>query len=82
MAAVTYLYLPNRPESTAYLTEPERKIAVARMNRGASGDVGAVVNRGRWNPGLNTALASTDVISAHIMAAFRDWRVNLFGNHN
>ena len=44
---VTYFYLPNRPESTTYLTERERKIAVARMNRGTSGDIGAVVNRGK-----------------------------------
>jgi len=61
LGVVTYYYLPNRPESTTYLTERERKIAVERMNRGTSGDIGAVVNR------------------AHVMAAFRDWRLYVGG---
>lgn len=80
MGVVTYFYLPNRPEFTTYLTERERIIAVARMNRGASGDVGAVVNRGKLQPALDTARAGADTISAHILAAFRDWRVSLFYN--
>jgi hypothetical protein len=37
--------LPDRPESTPFLTEAERKIAISRMNRGTCGDVGAVVRR-------------------------------------
>jgi len=37
--------LPDRPESTPFLTEAERKIAINRMNRGTRGDVGAVVRR-------------------------------------
>ncbi|KAH7887035.1 major facilitator superfamily domain-containing protein [Phlebopus sp. FC_14] len=36
--------LPDRPESTEFLTSAERKLAVARMNRGTSSDTGAVVN--------------------------------------
>lgn len=82
LGVVTYFYLPNRPESTTYLTEPERKIAVARMNRGASGDVGAVVNRCMLQPGLNASCAGADTILAHVAAAFRDWRVNLFRNYD
>lgn len=37
--------LPGRPESTDFLTHAERKLAVERMNRGTSGDIGAVVNQ-------------------------------------
>jgi hypothetical protein len=47
LGCATYFYLPNRPESTVYLTERERKIAVSRMNRDSSGDNGAVVNKGK-----------------------------------
>ena len=50
LGCLTLLLLPNRPESTSYLTQRERAIAVDRMNRATSGDTGAVVNRGdfRW----------------------------------
>jgi hypothetical protein len=37
--------LPDRPESTQFLTPAERKLAISRMNRGTSGDFGAVVRR-------------------------------------
>ncbi|KAF8551805.1 MFS general substrate transporter [Imleria badia] len=37
--------LPGRPESTDFLTHAERKLAVERMNRGTSGDIGAIVNQ-------------------------------------
>ncbi|KAG9313588.1 major facilitator superfamily domain-containing protein [Chiua virens] len=37
--------LPGRPESTSFLTHAERKLAIERMNRGTSGDMGTVVNR-------------------------------------
>ncbi|CAA7267224.1 unnamed protein product [Cyclocybe aegerita] len=57
LGIATYFFLPNRPESTTYLNDRERQIAVERMNRDSSGDVGAVVNK------------------AHIVAAFRDWRI-------
>ncbi|KZP33760.1 MFS general substrate transporter [Athelia psychrophila] len=40
-----FFLLPARPESTSYLTEDERKIAVERMNRSGSGDTGAVVQK-------------------------------------
>lgn len=43
---MTYFVLPNRPESTSYLTERERQIAMERMNRDQTGDVGPVVRRG------------------------------------
>ncbi|KAG5644702.1 hypothetical protein DXG03_007925 [Asterophora parasitica] len=38
--------LPDRPESTTFLTERERDIALERMNRATSSDTGAVVNPG------------------------------------
>lgn len=46
LGVLTLFLLPNRPESTTYLTERERQIAVERMNRSTSGDTGAVINRG------------------------------------
>ncbi|KAH0580795.1 hypothetical protein H2248_011952 [Termitomyces sp. 'cryptogamus'] len=73
LGVLTFFFLPNRPESTTYLTESEREIAVERMNRATSGDTGAVVNRAHvvlafkdWRIyvggviyfGLNCALAS------------------------
>lgn len=36
--------LPGRPESTDFLTPAERKLAVERINRGTSSDIGATVN--------------------------------------
>ncbi|KAJ3885884.1 MFS general substrate transporter [Lentinula edodes] len=45
LGIITFFFLPDRPESTHYLDEREREIAIARMNRGTSGDVGAVVNK-------------------------------------
>ncbi|KAJ7689414.1 major facilitator superfamily domain-containing protein [Mycena rosella] len=57
MGMVAICFLPNRPESTLFLNERERAIALDRMNRGTSGDVGAKVEK------------------AHILMAFRDWRI-------
>ncbi|KAJ7215191.1 major facilitator superfamily domain-containing protein [Mycena rebaudengoi] len=57
MAVIAFFFLPDRPESTKFLNEAERAIALDRMNRATSGDIGATVNR------------------AHILLAFRDWRV-------
>ncbi|KAJ8595815.1 MFS general substrate transporter [Rhizopogon salebrosus TDB-379] len=37
--------LLDRPESTHSLTAMERKLVMARMNRGTSGDVGKVINK-------------------------------------
>ena len=42
---VSYTYA-DRPEMTRFLNEGERKIAISRMNRSISGDVGLVVNKG------------------------------------
>lgn len=36
--------LPGRPESTDFLTPAERKLAIERVNRGTSSDVGATIN--------------------------------------
>ena len=43
---MTYLFLPSRPESTTFLSDRERQIAIERMNRDSSGDKGAVINKG------------------------------------
>ncbi|PFH50625.1 hypothetical protein AMATHDRAFT_60761 [Amanita thiersii Skay4041] len=74
LSAFTIFLLPNRPESTTYLNEREREIAIERMNRATSGDTGATVNTAHifkafrdWRIyvggviyfGLNCALAST-----------------------
>jgi MFS family permease len=45
MGIVCVLFLPARPEATNYLTEEERALAIERMNRSTSGDVGATVNK-------------------------------------
>lgn len=44
---MTYMFLPNRPESTPFLTKRERQIAVERMNRDSSADIGAMLNKGQ-----------------------------------
>lgn len=46
LGVLTLFLLPNRPESTSFFNERERKIALARMNRATRGDVGATVNKG------------------------------------
>lgn len=46
MGFVAYAFLPDRPEMTKFFNEDERKIAIARMNRSTSGDIGHVVNKG------------------------------------
>ena len=46
LGGLTLFLLPNRPESTSFFNERERKIALARMNRATRGDVGATVNKG------------------------------------
>jgi len=44
-----FFILPSRPESTSYLTDKERHLAIERMNRGTSGDIGAAtVNKGTY----------------------------------
>jgi hypothetical protein len=46
LGIATIFLLPDRPESTTFLTERERKLAIERMNRSTSGDHGAVVQKG------------------------------------
>ncbi|KAF9010080.1 major facilitator superfamily domain-containing protein [Cyathus striatus] len=45
LGILTMFYLPDRPESTSFFNEREREIAINRMNRSTSGDIGAVVNK-------------------------------------
>ncbi|OJA12537.1 hypothetical protein AZE42_07177 [Rhizopogon vesiculosus] len=43
LGCLCILMLPDRPESTPFLTEAKRKIAISRMNRGTCSGVGAVI---------------------------------------
>jgi len=85
LAIFTAFLLPDRPESTSFLTEDERKIALRRMNRSSSGDTGAVVNKEHifmafrdWRIyaggiiyfGLNCALASISAFLPTIITTF------------
>lgn len=82
---LTLLLLPNRPESTTFLNEREREIAIGRMNRSTRGDVGAVVQKAHifmafrdWRVytggviyfGLNCALASISAFLPTIIKTF------------
>ncbi|THH00323.1 hypothetical protein EW145_g7104 [Phellinidium pouzarii] len=83
IAAITLL--PDRPEMTSFFNEDERAIAVSRMNRAISGDVGLNVNKAHvwaalkdWRVymggviyfGLNCALASTSAFLPTIILTF------------
>ncbi|KAJ7085978.1 MFS general substrate transporter [Mycena crocata] len=85
LGVLTIFFLPNRPESTTFFTERERVIALDRMNRSTSGDVGATVNRAHirmalrdWRVyaggviyfGLNCALASISAFLPTIIETF------------
>jgi len=85
MGLVAILFLPNRPESTSFFNERERVIALERMNRGATADVGAQVTKAHillafrdWRCyaggviyfGLNCALASISAFLPTILATF------------
>ncbi|KAJ6472639.1 MFS general substrate transporter [Mycena vulgaris] len=85
LGLVTIFFLPNRPESTTFLNERERAIALDRMNRGTSGDTGARIERAHiymafkdWRIytggaiyfGLNTALASISAFLPTIITTF------------
>ncbi|KAG5652792.1 hypothetical protein H0H81_003622 [Sphagnurus paluster] len=74
LGILTIFLLPDRPESTSFLNDRERSIALERMNRDTSGDNGAVVNRGTYQPGL-LEIDKTDIGKAHVRMAFTDWRV-------
>ncbi|KAJ7827050.1 MFS general substrate transporter [Mycena olivaceomarginata] len=85
MGLVAFFFLPNRPESTKFLNERERIIALDRMNRGTSGDTGPKVDKAHilmafrdWRCytggvvyfGLNCALASISAFLPTIIATF------------
>ncbi|KAF9466736.1 major facilitator superfamily domain-containing protein [Collybia nuda] len=85
LGVLTYFLLPNRPESTTFFNERERKIALERMNRATSGDIGAVINKAHiilalhdWRiyiagviyVGLNCALASISAFLPTIIQTF------------
>ena len=78
LGIITYFFLPSRPESTSFLTERERQIAVDRMNRDASADRGSVINKGLSTITLSYLHENTKYTSDHIIAAFCDWRVSLY----
>lgn len=72
-------FLPNRPESTTFLNERERQIALERMNRDSSGDSGATVNKGmRMNYLAPCGAGRLTAFPAHIWMALKDWRVSGF----
>jgi hypothetical protein len=45
LGLIAIALLPDRPETTKFFTEEERKIALARANRDTSGDIGYHVNK-------------------------------------
>ncbi len=75
LGIMTAFYLPNRPESTTFFNERERKLAVERMNRHSSGDTGATVNKGMEGNLASCGAALIDFPLAHIRMALKDWRV-------
>lgn len=76
MGLVALFFLPDRPDMTKFLDEDERKIAVARMNRGVSGDKGLVLNRCKRYLCRFDKSNTNDISIAHISAALTDWRVS------
>lgn len=46
LGLLTIIILPNRPEATKIFTDRERQIALVRMNRSTTGDVGHTINKG------------------------------------
>jgi len=82
---VAIAFLPDRPETTKFFTEEERKIALARANRDTSGDLGYHVNKSHianafkdWRVylggviyfGANAALASISAFLPTIIKTF------------
>ncbi|KAG1776807.1 major facilitator superfamily domain-containing protein [Suillus placidus] len=85
LGVLTFFALPDRPESTRYLNAREREIAIERMNRGTSADVGAMINKehimialfdwriytgGMIYFGMNCALASISAFLPTIIKTF------------
>ncbi|TBU63609.1 major facilitator superfamily domain-containing protein [Dichomitus squalens] len=79
LGILAFKILPDRPEETSLLTEREREIAVDRMNRGGSADVGRVLQKSMCSDRLLDALLMfllmTFPRTEHIAIAFRDWKV-------
>jgi hypothetical protein len=75
LGLMTLFILPSRPESTRFFTESERKLAMERMNRSSSGDVGTTINRCTYPILCPYFMWLQPANSAHIILAFRDWRV-------
>lgn len=75
LGIVTMFLLPNRPESTTFFNERERRIALERMNRDSSGDTGATVNKGENADPDACGMRRLTIALAHIWMAIRDWRV-------
>lgn len=85
LGIATIYILPDRPESTSFLTERERRLAIERMNRSTSRDDGAVVQKDHiyaafcdWRIymggviyfGLNNALAAISAFLPTIITTF------------
>ncbi|KAH9003364.1 MFS general substrate transporter [Lactarius hatsudake] len=85
LGLIAMAFLPNRPETTSFFTEEERKIALARANRDTSGDIGYHVNKSHianafkdWRIylggviyfGANAALASISAFLPTIIKTF------------
>jgi hypothetical protein len=47
LGVACFFFLPDRPESTTYLTKEEQKLAVDRMSRGTTRDIGAYINKSK-----------------------------------
>ncbi|KAH9965175.1 major facilitator superfamily domain-containing protein [Russula dissimulans] len=85
LGLIAIAFLPDRPETTGFFTEEERKIALARANRDTSGDIGYHINKSHiadafkdWKIylggviyfGANAALASISAFLPTIIKTF------------
>lgn len=85
LGIATLFILPDRPESTTFLTQRERNLAIERMNRSTSGDKGAMVQKAHvyaafrdWRIymggviyfGLNNALSAISAFLPTIITTF------------
>ncbi|KAL1754194.1 major facilitator superfamily domain-containing protein [Schizophyllum commune] len=62
LGLLTLCLLPNRPESTSFLNERERAIAIERMNRVDTSEAGVL--------GTDAML-----LPAHVLMGLKDWRI-------
>jgi hypothetical protein len=90
MGIVAITLLPDRPEMTSFFNEEERKLALERINRATSADIGFTINKGQYNYWVAAVILSEILIvppinyaySTHIrrfarLASLRRWH-NLF----